>query len=307
VADDVALSLTNSGRICYWIRTPQGAIHAAAWSLGQQDDLGAPKGFLSSIARGINQHSQAVGWAVSTFNPVDSLATTQAVLFDKHGVRLLGTLGGRDSRALAINDKGQIVGVAQTAQGYPHAFVFDRHHMTDLGTLVGGTTSIACAINSRGHVAGAADTGRTFRHAVIWRDGHIEDLGTLPGGQVSYATTINDKDQVAGFAETPVGYHAFVWANGVIQDLGTLKEDPSRASGINNHGEVVGSSGAGHYTLHAFLWRDGALIDLNTRIDQKLGWVLTDAYAINDSGQIAACGRQADHINHALLLVPLAR
>ena len=47
----------------------------------------------------------------------------------------LGTLGGATSVALGINNLGQVVGGADLATGFRHAFLWDDGVMTDLGTL----------------------------------------------------------------------------------------------------------------------------------------------------------------------------
>ena len=47
----------------------------------------------------------------------------------------LGTLGGRDSNAVEINDRGHVVGNSYTSDGSIHAFVYTRGTMQDLGTL----------------------------------------------------------------------------------------------------------------------------------------------------------------------------
>lgn len=305
IADDVSPEVSSSGKVSLWTAAPDGAIHAQIWDNGKLTDLGIPAGYANSIARGVNDRGGVVGWVVSSKNPVDSRATSTAFVFDGRSLRLLGTLGGKSSQALAINSKGEIAGVADTPNGFRHAFLF-RRRMTDLGTLPGGVMSIGMAVNSSGAVAGAADAGQGARHAVLWKDGKIQDLGTLPGGRVSYATTLNDRGQVAGYAETPDGYHAFLWSDGSMQDLGTLKEDPSSAWAMNNLGQIVGSSGMGHYILHAFLWQNGHMEDLNSRIAGGSGWVLTSGVAINDTGEIVCLAHKADHIVHAVLLTPAA-
>src|SRR5262245_59106996 len=48
-----------------------------------------------------------------------------------------GTNGGAGSDARAINNAGQVAGVAYTASGAPHAFLFSGGVKIDLGTLPG--------------------------------------------------------------------------------------------------------------------------------------------------------------------------
>lgn len=54
----------------------------------------------------------------------------------------LGVLGGNNSFAQAINDRGQVVGFSDAADFYTHAFVWESGVMNDLGTL-GGHVSFA--------------------------------------------------------------------------------------------------------------------------------------------------------------------
>jgi probable HAF family extracellular repeat protein len=81
-----------------------------------------------------------------------------AVLWADGTMTDLGTLGGAESNALAINDAGQLAGAAETATGAWHAVLWAGGAPTDLGTL-GGSRSAALALNNAGQVAGWAATG----------------------------------------------------------------------------------------------------------------------------------------------------
>ncbi len=257
------------------------------------------------MARAVNDRGEVAGWANTSANPVDSLSTTRAFVWRHGQTQALGTLGGRDSRAFGINKKGQIVGVSDRADGTRHAFLFQRDAFTDLGTLPGGSFSQAYAINADGDIAGVAGIGSSGKHAVLWRRGRIIDLGTLPHGIASSAQAINSRDQVAGYSETPDGVHAFLVANGRMQDLGTLGDDPSLACGLNDQGQIVGASNVSPSARHAFFWQNGRMSDLNALVPPDSGWTLTQAYAINNAGQIVCAGHRARESAHVLLLTPV--
>src|ERR671930_236835 len=71
----------------------------------------------------------------------------------------LGTLGGTQSVAIAVNASGQVVGQSATAgEAESHAFSWTQAGgMVDLGTL-GGTQSVAVAVNASGQVVGFSTT-----------------------------------------------------------------------------------------------------------------------------------------------------
>jgi probable HAF family extracellular repeat protein len=88
-----------------------------------------------------------------------------------------------------------------------------------------------------------------------------------------------------------------LWSSGRIQDLGALsnKSNFTRARAINVRGEVVGASSAEHQS-RAFIWSPGrGMRDLNEVVPEPFAYLLSDAVAINNRGQIVAVGQGPDY------------
>ena len=213
----------------------------------------------------------------------------------------LGTLGGATTKAMGINENGQIAGASQSGS-YLTAFLWDDGTMTNLGAL-GGQGSWAYDVNDSGQVVGGSPLGGGNNHAFRWQQsGGMQDLGTL-GGPNSYAFEINDSGQAVGYACcAPDTYlsHAVLWSSGGgIVDLGDLDlQWPaiSAAYGINDAGQVVGGSYDASANFHAFLWQNGGMQDLGT-----LGGDYSSAEAINENGQVVGTARLANSTPHAFL------
>jgi probable HAF family extracellular repeat protein len=216
----------------------------------------------------------------------------RAFLWENGKVTDLGTLGGKESEAHDVNDRGQVVGWSYPKKGAHHAFLWQDGKMRDLGTL-GGEESEASDLNDRGQVVGHAETAKKensdqIEHAFLWQDGRMRDLGTL-GGEESGASDINNRGQIVGWSDTKKGdRHAFLWQDGRMRDLGTLGggdtlgAPASWPSDINERGQVVGRSYPKQGDrAHAFLWEKGKMTDLGT-----LGGKESEANDINDRGQV---------------------
>ena len=128
----------------------------------------------------------------------------------------------------------------------------------------------------------------------------------------SYAYGINRRGGVAGNvsdagSDTNGVYSnsrakAFLWRKGKMVGLGTLPGSKNSAAfGINDSTAIVGTSGD-----RAFLWTRGKMLDLNACLPSGSGWMLEEARAINNKGQIVGSGKLSGQ-THMFLLTPSTR
>jgi probable HAF family extracellular repeat protein len=163
--------------------------------------------------------------------------------------------GDAVAAALAINDKGQVVGISGACvvptsyAGGVHAVLWQHGSVIDLGGLGGVMNNAATAINNAGQVVGSSDLpGDTATHAFFWQHGVMTDIGTLPGDVFSLANDINSKGQAVGVScDVNFNCRAFLWENGVMTDLNTLLAPGSSlyltyGGGINDFGEIAGTA-----------------------------------------------------------------
>lgn len=301
------------------------ARHAVLWRGGSIRDLGTLGGPNSSVAwPGQNDRGTIVGiaetdaldslhesWSCSAFFPSVTGHTCRGFVWNDGRMRALPTLGGNNGFATGVNDRGQVVGWAETTVHDPtckapqvlqfRAVMWGARsgRARELAPLRGDSTSAATAINARGQVvgiSGACDVAVgefSAAHAVLWDHGRPMDIGNLGGIAWNTPMAINDAGDVAGFSDLPgdaggaFNAHAFLWtrARG-IRDLGTLPGDQtSQAAGINAQRQVVGVS-CGETACRAFLWENGVMYDLNTLVGAGFPDALVSAQDINDDGTI---------------------
>jgi probable HAF family extracellular repeat protein len=294
---------------------------AVLWQEGMIQDLGTLGG-TSSFAGSINDPGQIIGLALNDVpDPYSMLGIgsqttfteTRAFLWEHGTMQNLGTLGGPDSWALFINNRGQVAGFSYTSNdpdpnsGFPpiHPFLWTKDKgMQDLGNF-GGTNPFLSfvfsgpligGLNNRGQVAGAMTLpGDQTAHPFLWDGKQLVDLGTL-GGSSAWASGLNDAAVVIGPALLPGDqvYHAFRWENGVMTDLGPgVDGDPcSDAYNINSKAQIVGvSQDTCNPFTRAVLWENGEpAVDLNTLIPPNSPLQLKVAYLINERGEIVGEG-----------------
>jgi probable HAF family extracellular repeat protein len=187
-----------------------GQQRAVVWRKGKAIDIFPPSVTWSS-ALAINNRGQVVGQAFGSMmvrerNISRSVELNGAYIWDRGKVTLLGTLGGVNTIAFDINDRGQITGMSDNEVGEYHTFLWVRGRMRDLGTLTEGH-STGLGLNNKAEVVGQADPGVAF----VWRQGRIRSLGFFES-DFSRAESINGRGVVVGVGVDSAGEnHAVMW------------------------------------------------------------------------------------------------
>lgn len=199
---------------------PVTADHAYVSLNGGITDLGVLPGGVfpyqhHSSAEDINNLGQIVGWSESYTPPAPSyLRPRHATLFVGGAPIDLGTLGGVESAALAINNAGEIVGYSMNAANEWRAFSYAGGVMTQIP--IPGLSPMAAAtardINDAGDIVGGVqDSNYPYLERAFARiDGQTYDLNQLAAGLLAVgdgpgfvnfnvATAINDLRQIAGY------------------------------------------------------------------------------------------------------------
>ncbi len=138
-----------------WSRTIHGFITGPN-GVGGTTDVGTIGDAYWSGTVDINNSGQAVG-------EFGSSTGFGAFITGPNGIGMtdLGTLGGQNSNATGINDFGEVVGRAETADGEYHAFLFSHGGLTNLNLLdvmvaTGWMHIQVIDINNNGQILGNA-------------------------------------------------------------------------------------------------------------------------------------------------------
>jgi probable HAF family extracellular repeat protein len=319
--------------------------HGFLWRDRAMTDLGSLGG-PNSLALGVKDNRGLVAGGAETASP-DPLAEnfcafnaffgTQATglicrgfLWRDGVMTALPTLGGANSYAVSVNNRGQVVGYAENSTPdqscvAPQQLDYEAvvwgwaaGEIQTLPPLPGDKVSLAAANNASGLVTGLSgpcvspnllQSAAVPPHAVIWEKGRATRLGTL-GSSGSVPAEINSRGQVAGasFLQGDAVFHAVLWQKGGVNNLGVLPGDVnSFAAGLNDNGQAVGGSFAlNEASSRPFLWQNGVMTDLSALIKPgSTSLTIFFANDINSRGEILAEGLDpSSGASRAVVLIP---
>lgn len=276
--DSIAWAINNRGQVVV-----QSGSRSFLWDNGATIDLGG-----------------MAAWGISDDGVVVGNAGGHAVVWEKGVLRDLPSPGAIGAVALAINNRGQIVGLYTSSDRVEHACLWQRDPsernrsvgdptvMIDLGAPAARLPfSRAIGINERGQIVGFSfpdvDTGCVF----VWDQGALSNVLCRSASQFRLPVGISNPGEVAvtglpsvllshkGTVElsvmargigpnglvacefSPFGQpHACLWDRGVVTDLGLSFTGLSVALAVNTRAELVGWSYDGSTRRnHAVLWR----------------------------------------------------
>jgi probable HAF family extracellular repeat protein len=203
-------------------------------------EIAPPTGFDHSRALDINNAGTVIGNVATATSP----STTQGFRWTKAaGLSLLGTFGGTNSTAVAINGLGHVVGTADLPDGTTHLYLL-KHD----GTL----TSADDIYPVSGNVMDVNDADQVLlwdgaMKASIWQDGQTTVLPNIPGTVMrSQPYGMNKYGDVVGiYYDSNYTNLAFLYKNGAMVDLTTLLPAHSGwrlivARAINDAGQITG-------------------------------------------------------------------
>jgi probable HAF family extracellular repeat protein len=250
---------------------------------------GVPQRLQQAALSGVNANSECVG---VQFAPEGT--TTPRSIMVKQGT-VIPLRVDTPSAATGINDQQKIVGNIGTEPVFnlqSYLFDFASAGRQLLNPPPGFASLSARGINKDGVIAFSAVNLENTVYGFRLRGVGWENLGRL--GASGSIAGINVASQVVGTVEDNSSgvISAAIWAGDSSEPLllPMPSGDESFGNAINTAGDVVGSYLSSTSIAHAFLYSGGQTRDLNDLIARDSGWVLNNASAINDNGEIAGIG-----------------
>jgi uncharacterized membrane protein len=247
-----------------------GTFNSAAWGI---NDFGVITGDFSA---GLRSEPQGFVYRRGEFTPFVFPGSTFTVAQDvnnprrivgyyfsdvEHGFVLdtrgafhtVSVPGATNTRAHALNDRGDVVGAADDGDQFvQRAFLLQRGHFTTF-SFPGAASTEADGINSYPTIVGTYRDSAGVSHGFKLKSGVFTSID-FPGATNTFASKINDRGVIVGWYDIAGVSHGFVLAKGVFHTI----DDPAGGPGtkvldVNKQKQIVGIIGADdHFSVQAF-------------------------------------------------------
>jgi probable HAF family extracellular repeat protein len=231
------------------LETSLGPMRVFLWDEGSVQFIGTPDRTGLGL-NPLNDRGEFVGRHV-----FDSTGS-RAFVYRRGSLVDLGTLGGASSFALAINNRGMIVGISEVGPDLfdRHPFLYVHGEMIDLEETLGEGARRATPvdINDAGDITGDRiamnPDGSEQQRPFILTRGHLIDVRLPADQQAAGTAAINNRREIVGFVGSFRGQRGFHYRRGRLSLADELvsESDPLRpfvilmnAVDINDRGQIL--------------------------------------------------------------------
>jgi len=167
--------------------------------------------------------------------------------------------GATQSRALGMNEAGDVVGLFRDSSGAMHGFLRERGGTFSAIDVPGATFTIAHGINNPGDIVGRFGESATGRvRGFLLADGTFTFFD-FPGSNHIEPEDINERGVISGkYQDTDGNQHGFTRYGGSFSTIDVPDADSTDAQSVCNSGAVIGDLGYPTDTIvRGFTMKDG--------------------------------------------------
>jgi hypothetical protein len=164
--------------------------------------------------------------------------------------------GATRTRAVGLNDHGDIVGDYRDASGVFHAYLLSQGTFTTFDPP-GSILTRGIAINNRGVVGGHFLDSNKVRHSYLLDQGNFT-IFDFPGATATFLQGMNDQGEVSGAYNDSSGVqHGFLLSAGNFTTIDFPGAVGTVATKITDRGQIFGNYDDASGNTHGFLLSDG--------------------------------------------------
>lgn len=226
--------------------TVVGGINDNGEVVGDYDNRTGAFIFDGAGYRGFNGVAGASLIAINNLGQIIGTDTGGAFLYDGGSAVPISYPGAQYSRALDINNNGQVLGTYSMDDGTAYNYIYDNGSFKTLDLSFNGAGVLASGFNDLGDLAGSYSTGPGWADSqgFIYSNGVFTSVDHPFSGEVdsTFLTDINNSGTaLGGYINDLLEPTNFVYDGGVFTELPGMYTDRSYAYSINNLGQVSGS------------------------------------------------------------------